>query len=273
MSAAAHVHDVHDVHTGFGRRGEETASFGARPAEEKSFVSPAPQAQTYPFETHERRQLGVSLALRPVCALATGAVSAHRVSETACWSDTGATLTSSERDDLDTLDLERLDCEAFQRGLNLLAGAHEEAGVIPTAYRTVIHSQTRFRYLSVCLQAPITERVRLIAELTGVNHLTPPDRLAEAVALIGVGRRGVLVRASPDPRILRALGHTPVTGLCLDLGSAWSGGREALVATIAEARRTLAVVVLEGLHRSAGAWAQELGATHAVFAAGSASAH
>jgi hypothetical protein len=255
---------------GDGLHGREPRSF-ADPAatRERTPASDALPGQiTYPLTTRSGRELSVSLTLKPVFSLAKGEPSAVRLVEEIRTAAGGLrVLEPAERARLDLIDIERLDCEAYHRGLKLIEDSGAAAGVIPTSYRTLARAQGRFAYLSACLQAPVTEHAAVFAEITDVDAGTPRERLAEVAALIGTHRRGVMVRLDRDPRSLpMLLADLNVAGAVIDAAGLDAAGWPPFRSYLRAVRSVVRTVLLDRLDPTWSISARDWGATHAVFA-------
>jgi hypothetical protein len=243
----------------------ETASW-AQP--QTTSERPAPAQTSYPFTTLRRRALRVTLSVRPLYTLATGKPFACHIDEDICAAD-GHHLAEIERQHLDTEDMARLDCDVYQRGMKLLTQSGAVVGVAPTSYRTLARTQGRLALLHACMQSPLSDRIKLFAELIDIRPETPLDRIAAVLDIISAERRGVLVRAPDDLKTTKAVSRLPVAGVCLDAGGTHGVSKDNwpdLEARIAAARDNVNTVVIQRLNPSWSVKALAAGATHAVFA-------
>lgn len=241
------------------------------PPENHSFGEALHAGQaTYPLVSRSGVELSVALNLEAIHSLGKSAPVAARVRETIRYASSGRPLEPSERARLDLIDVERMDCEAYQRGMALLHDAGATVGLISTSYRTLARTAGRYAYMTACLASPVNAQAAIFAEVTDVDSFTPRERLAEVCGLIRAHRQGVMIRLDRDPRTLETLmGDLSVAGAALDAGgprgltsASWPPFRAYLRAV----KSVVPAVLLEGLEPIWAKAAQEAGATHAVFA-------
>ena len=113
--------------------------------ERRAFGEPLPAGHvTYPLITRSGVELSVTLSLDPIYSLGKGRAVAARVRETVRYGQSGRRLEPTERPRLHLIDVERMDCEAYHRGMKLLEVAGAPVGVISTSYRTLARAAGRY---------------------------------------------------------------------------------------------------------------------------------
>lgn len=261
--------DVRNETTHAGGAAEPAAYPNAHaPLEERRSYAAPYESLTFPLVTRGRRELTITLAAQPVFDLNRSAPVSRRIRRTVRHVGGESALMGLSRRMLETADLQRIDLQTLNRGLDLLQLGSHDSGVLPAFWRTVASSRGRFALLCTELQhaaAPGT----LLVEVMGGLEQAPADSIGEAIAHFETAALGIILHIAPDPSAARRLADVRAQCLAIDFaGVEHESARDwqAAAALISAAREACPQLMLLNLRPDRGLAARAAGATHAVFA-------
>lgn len=259
---------VPDYPAAYGLRDDPASHSRYRPLGERRAYAAPYESLTFSLVTRAGRELTITLAAQPVFDLDRSIPVSRRLRRSVRHRGGESALAALGRRTIEPTDLQRIDLQTLNHGLDLLHLGSEDTGVIPVFWRTVASSRGRFALLCTELlhgAAPGNLQVEVIGGL----EQAAPETIDEAISHFETAALGVILHVAPDPGLVRRLSGIRARCLAIDFaGVAHEGPREWLAAQdlIAAARQTCGQVMLLNLRPDRGLAAQAAGATHAVFA-------
>ena len=248
---------------------EESGAHGSyRPLGERRAYAAPYESLTFSLVTRAGRELIITLAAQPVFDLDRSMPVSRRIRRSVRHRGGESALAATGRRTIEPTDLQRIDLQTLNHGLDLLHLGSEDTGVIPVFWRTVASSRGRFALLCTELQHGAAPG-NLLVEVMGGLEQAPPESIDESISHFETAALGVILHVAPDAGLVRRLSGIRARCLAIDFaGVAHEEPREwqAAQALIAAARQTCSQVMLLNLRPDRGLAAQAAGATHAVFA-------
>ena len=247
-----------------------TSPYGPRPAEARTFAPPPAASVTFPHLTGARRELSVTLKVRPVTDLRRGVPAGLHLARSVRRVGGQTALFGADRVRLEAEDLKRIDADTLRHGLPLLALAPDGVGVTPVFWRTAASVRGRFALLYAGLRVD-ADPGRLLVELFGVEPNVAADVLGEVCVQLEAQRRAVIVRTAPDADLLARAAEAGVRGVSLDFAGVDTDSAGAVAAAqdlVAAARAAAPHVLLVNLPPRHAPAMGRAGATHAVLVEG-----
>jgi hypothetical protein len=243
------------------------ASRRPQPDERRPYAAPY-RSLSFPLVTRGSRELTVTLSAQPVFDLTRSEPVGRRVRRAVRHTGGESALTGLGRRALETADLQRIDLQTLNHGLDLLQLATHDSGVLPAFWRTVASSRGRFALLCTELQRGASPGTLLVEVMGGLEQIAP-EAIDDAIAQFETKAMGVILHIAPDASAARRLSGVRAQCLAIDFaGVEHEGARDwqAASALIAAARGACPQVMLLNLRPDRGLAARAAGATHAVFA-------
>jgi hypothetical protein len=235
--------------------------------ERRPYAAPY-RSLSFPLVTRGGRDLTVTLAAQPVFDLNRSEPISRRVRRAVRHSGGESALTGLGRRTLETADLQRIDLQTLNHGLDLLQLGSHDSGVLPAFWRTVASSRGRFALLCTELQQSTAPGTLLVEVMGGLEQVAP-EAIDEAIAHFETKALGVILHIAPDASAARRLSGVRAQCLAIDFAGVEHEGahdwRDAS-ALIAAAREACPQLMLLNLRPDRGLAARAAGATHAVFA-------
>ncbi len=239
-----------------------------RPLGERRAYAAPYESLTFSLVTRAGRELTITLAAQPVFDLGRSMPVSRRIRRSVRHRGGEPALAALGRRTIEPADLQRVDLQTLNHGLDLLHLGPDDTGVIPVFWRTVASSRGRFALLCQELQHGAAPG-HLLVEVMGGLEQAPPESIDESISHFETEAMGVILHVAPDTGLVRRLSGIRARCLAMDFaGVAHEGPREwqAAQELIAAARQTCSQVLLLNLRPDRGLAAQAAGATHAVFA-------
>lgn len=237
------------------------------PGERRPYAAPY-GSLSFPLVSRGGRDLTVTLSAQPVFDLNRSEPVSRRVRRAVRHSGGESALTGLGRRTLETADLQRIDLQTLNHGLELLQLGGHDSGVLPAFWRTVASSGGRFALLCTELQKGATNGTLLVEVMGGLEQIAP-EAVNEAIAQFETRDLGVILHIAPDASVARRLSDVRAQCLAIDFaGVEHEGARDwqAASALIGAARDACPQLMLLNLRPDRGLAARAAGATHAVFA-------
>lgn len=174
---------------------------------------------------------------RPVIALGAGKVRGGLLHAALRLQGGDGGLRPVSADQLNSVEVERLDLAALEQGLAALEPAEAQEtpplAVLPIAWSTARSSRARKPLLRMAAEAQTRLRMAPVAEFYGVESGTPPSVLREGAASLRPIFRAVMVRLQPRKAGINDMVDCGLSGAAAEAGDlAETGDEKAMLRTV-----------------------------------------